>query len=235
MNYLTRKEAATLLDLGPRQITRLTSEGFLTVRYEGLNALYDPDEIATLARLRKEKVSFMHVAVAAKRAEAVALRTERTLNQVLSVIQADLPLLKYDRESIESLHIRVEDALKEKYHPPTGEIFKWAKTFYSIGEEYFGAVATYLELEEPWELYIELAGRLCVEQKFATAMRDPEMATAYGCLNMARRTMRQAAFFYVQRNHGKRIACNLFPESKADVQEDLIAIAMAFETGGVFS
>lgn len=224
MQLITSEEAAQILGVNKYSVTRMTREGLLRARLAGNANMYDPNEVHQLKELRESNITFTEVAARAARAEMAANRLERQVTQLLSVIGADIPTLDTAPEAVVALHLKVQDAVTEATIPSVEEVMSWAQTFQALSEEYFHVVAKQFQTDDPWQPYLELSNRLIRSIPHPTLRNDLELSIAYNYLEMARRTMRQTMFFYVCTTSNKRIAHRRFPESLADVHEDVLAM-----------
>lgn len=202
----------------------MTHEGLLRSRLVGNANLYDPNEVHQLKEIRASNLSFTEVAARAARAEMAAYRLERQVNQLLSVIGANIPSADIRKDAVVALHTRVQDEVSSKRIAGVEDLMFWAQTFQSLSEEYFHVVAKEFETEEPWVPYLELSNNLLRHAPYDQLRNDLELSTAYNFLEMARRGMRQVMFFYVRTTANKRIAHRLFPESLNDVHEGVLSM-----------
>jgi DNA-binding transcriptional MerR regulator len=228
MELISSKEAAEILGIGMRQLSKLASEGYIFPQQkkgDRRSNYYDPNEIAAFAQLRKEGVNLVKLAAQVQRTDIRSRRTERLQQHLFSVIGADVPLLKLDRESVIAMHLKVQDALELPVFTQN-EVLEWAKTFYSMGEEYFETVGSIIETDDPWKPYTDLAKKIALMAPFREMEADVEVKAVYNYLKIATRFMRQAAFFYVRARYGERSAYRTFPESTGDAHEDILALAV---------
>lgn len=224
MELISSEEAAEILGVNRRQVTQLTRDGLLRSKLVGNANMYDPNEVHQLREIRASSLTLAEVAARAARAEMTAYRLERQVSQLLDVIGANIPSADIQKDAVVALHLKVEDALKDKGIPTVEDLMYWAQTFQSLSEEYFHVVAKEFETEEPWTPYLNLSNQLLRKTPYARLKTDLELSTAHNFLEMARRGMRQVMFFYVRTTSNKRIAHRLFPESLNDVHEDVLAM-----------
>lgn len=224
MQLISSEEAAEVLGVTKSHLHKLTREGMLRARLYGNANMYDPSEVHQLKSIRESDLSLTVVAARAARAEMTAYRLERQVEQLLSVIGADNPSVSVSPEAVVALHLKVEDELQSTRPATVDELMFWAQTFQAMSEEYFHVVASQFETDEPWVKYLQLSNKLLRDAPFSKLRNDLELHTAYNFLEMARRSMRQTMFFYVQTTSNKRIAHRLFPESLNDVHEDVMSL-----------
>lgn len=224
MELISSEEAAEILGVDRRQVTRLTKDGMLRAKLISGANMYDPNEVLQLREIRSTNLSLVEVAARAARAEMTAYRLEQQVSKLLDVIGANIPSADVRKDAVVALHLRVEDELKNKSPVTVGDLMFWAQTFQSLSEEYFHVVAKEFETEAPWKPYLDLSNLLLQKTPHARMRTDLELSTAHNYLELARRGMRQVMFFYVNTTSNKRIAHRLFPESLKDVHEDVLSM-----------
>ncbi len=227
MELITSNESAELLGVSCRRVNDLARDGYIRAKVvRGIN-MFDPNDVMQLKEIRDKGVTLVEAVTKATRAEMKASRVERRQDQILNVIGADIPAVDLTPEAVVALHTKVEDALTSSTLPSLEEILGWARTFQSLGEEYFHVVSEQYLTEEPWRPYIDLGNKLHREMPVKQLKTDIELHLAYNLLHMAKRNMRQMMFFYVCTTSGKRLAQQLFPESHGDVHQDIMAMVAA--------
>lgn len=226
MNLISLTEAAKILGVSKKQVQRKVSGGLLKAHYLGRYTLFNPNDVYELSELENSGLSFTQIALMAKKAHMSAIRSERIVDRLIALLEFDYPIISLDKADVVSLHIRTEDALKQVTSYSLKEVTEWTRVFLAIGEEYFEAIAEYTKSEEPWEPYVKLAQKISLDAPREDILHDREVRIIYGCLSKARTSVRQTAFFYIQSKFGMSIARRLFPESKADVHEDILSIAL---------
>jgi DNA-binding transcriptional MerR regulator len=224
MELISSEEAAEILGVTTSRLNQLTREGMIRSKLVGNANMYDPSEVHQLKQIRESNLSLAEVAARAARAEMMAYRLERKVDQLLSVIGADIPSADVSPEAVVALHLKVEDCIRTLRVPSVSDVMFWAQTFQALSEEYFRVVAEQFMVEDPWAKYLVLSGKLIKLAPFDRMKHDLELQTAYSFLEMARRSMRQVMFFYVRSTSNKRLAHRLFPESLNDVHEDVLAM-----------
>lgn len=224
MDLMGYREAAQVLGISADTIRVYVRDGLLR-SYGGSRIIQlDPNEVYKLRELREAKLTFVEVAFQAAKAEMTAYRLERQVSQLLSIIGADIPSASLEPEAVRALHVRVEETLNQRVLADINEVMFWAQTFQSLSEEFFHVVAEEMVTNTPWKKYLELSNKLLRGMSSANLQNDLELRTAYNYLEMARRSMRQAMFFYVRTTSGKKIANRLFPEALGDVHEDVLTM-----------
>lgn len=226
MSLISKEEAAKILKSGKRYIDKGIRKGLLKPQYNGKIPLFDINEVYELAELLKEKITLPQITMIARRADLSAKRSERVLEKLLSVLEIDYTLIPLDEKGVASLHLRVEDELKDVGRMDINKVYEWAKILSSIGEEYFSAVSRIMKTPEPWKPYLELSVRLSENAPHDEILSDKETRFVYGCLQKARNIIRQTAFFYISNLVNTRVAFKMFPEIKKNVHESILSIAI---------
>ena len=225
MDLIDSEEAAKILGLSRARLLAITREGQIRAYPSGKAYLYDPNEVHQLKDLRKSNVTFVEVAAAATRSELAALRLEKKLDMLCSMLGANIPCADVSVDAVVALHLKVQDTYNLSGVVPTlGDVIHWAKIFQSLSEQYFHVVSSQFLTDEPWAPYIDLVNKMISTAPWKHINRDVELRFAYDLLDLGRRTMRQTAFFYVCRTANKRLAHQMFPESLGDVHEDVLAM-----------
>jgi len=227
-DLLTVQQVARMLGVTTDMVQKLVRQGLLKPQYQGsitAPRLYREADVAALVEAREAKLDLTTVAAMARQAHTASRSLERVVKQLLELLGADVPLLSLEKEDVLSLCAKVDDALEEEFLPEAREVLSWAKVFYAIGEEYFGLVESHLGEKEPWKRFLDLGQKLVREAPRKSFVIDKELEATYGYLEVARRNLRNAAFFYVANKHGQRLASGLFPEVKRDRHEDIITLA----------
>jgi hypothetical protein len=220
---LTQHEAARLLGVTPRRFRQLVQGKWI---HRVAKGRYDANEIVMYKRIKERSLSMTQVALMAQRAEMSSRQTERIVKQLLSSFDIGIGLISLEKEDIEALHIRVEDELCMVYPMTTDEVVHWTRTFNSIGEEYFEAVALHLGAEEPWVPYWKLAVKMCREAPRAQCRTDYLLGLAYECLNKARDRIDRVGFLYAKDRYGTDTALRAFKSARTDLYENIVDIAI---------
>lgn len=224
MNLINSEEASQILAVNKSRLHQMTREGLIRARpVRGAN-MYDPNEVYQLKEIRASDITLVEVAARAARAEMTAYRLERQVTQLINVIGADIPSADITPEAVVAQHLKVEDELASHIPLSVDGVLLWAQTFQSLSEQYFHVVADQFLLEKPWKPYVKLSNKFIRAMPHTRLRRDLELYVAYNYLELARRSMRQAMFFYAFTTYGKRLAYSEFPEAYGDVHEDVMTM-----------
>jgi hypothetical protein len=216
---LTSDEAAAMLEVSTQTLFGMVKSGILRAEYPDgkcLNSqvLFHPDEVEAVMEIRGKRLDLAQVATMARQAYVASRQTERVVKRFMDLAGMNAPMLSYKDADVYALHVRVEDALLADVSEMSAyEIMEWAKIFYAVGEEYLMLIRVVAEDEEPWRKLLELSTKLCAEAPIGRIGVEADLKSAFAHLSLARRNMRNVAYFYVRSQHGKQIAGRAFPDA----------------------
>jgi hypothetical protein len=222
---LTGPEAASLLGVDLKTIARMARNGWITPHYSGSSRKsprYKREEILAITELknwrRPDLATVNRIAVQALvRSRAV----EKRLEQLCILLGADGSRLETSEEEVVRLFLRVEDQLAlPEMRLESQDVLEWGRIFLGMNEEYLELVRLYITPPEPWGIFVELARRISEKAADASAM---ELRSAYAYFEVARRSLRNVAYFYIRRTEGVREARKRFPDSVGDYKTTLIS------------
>lgn len=227
-DLLTAKEVAQVLDITRKHVTNLVRRGDLTPchrsGYSAAGKMYFKlEHVLALKQARVKNWSTTEAVVAAKQAQAEVRSLRAELERIKTCMGVRIKGLDFSALAVREVYERVDYALNS---PPQAlkpeEVWSWASLFYAIGEEYFEVVELYIGDNEPWKVFLQLGQKLVRE---APKCYDKELEIAYGYLAMARRMMRQSAYFYIRNKYGKRVSGQMFPEMEDEIISPVILMA----------
>lgn len=229
MQYITAKEAAEILNITVRQLHREVRKGMLRQLYpKGYKTpYYDPEEVSILHTLRKKKISLPEVASLAQQAHMRVMHLEKLVEQLIKAVGADIPHLPLDKESVTALWYKAQQALEEPHRHTLKEILEWSGIFSSIGEEHLMAIESHMTIADPYKVFVELGVRMFKEYPY-NHDQDPGTSSVFRMLNVSRDKLRRAIWSYVSLSSdgGKFLACKMFPKSRGDVHDDILALVI---------
>ena len=227
MEYIPAEEAASILNISVRQLRREVRKGMLRQVFPDGQKVpyYDPEEVAFLANLRTNKISLPEVAAAAQRTQMYMMRLEKRMNQLMTAVGADIPCLPLDKEYLTSLYFRVQDAVEPPRQHSLKEVLEWSGIFATLGEEHLQGIETYMGIEEPWRPFAELSMRLFSGSP-NNLRNDPGADAVYRVLNVSRDKLRRTLGMYLTLKHGPVLTHRMFPQSKNDVHNDILALVI---------
>lgn len=222
------REAAKLLGIAERTLHDYVKKEWLKPlpgkgAYNRLT--FRREDVLEFIEIRHNKDSWDSIATIAKQASANSRRLERLVEQLLLVIGADIPLANLDPEALISKHVEIQDTPAGPRN--SAEVFELARFFLGIGEEYFELVTHYTGDREPWIPYLRLAAAVQKSRINTLHKADAETRAAYQYLDMARRRLRETAFFHVRAQHGRKYAYELFPDAKDGAHQELATLSSA--------
>lgn len=229
-DLVTAQEAAEMLSVAILSIRKMTRQGLLTPVFareanKPNQIHYKKQEIARLAEFKTKKVDIFSVGFMATRALAMSEENERKLDELCLLLGLKNNRLEFDEESVISLHIKTEEVLNElELHLSGQEIFKWAQIFICFSEEYLRTVEQFTDQEDPWELYLNLARRLCEEAPIEQFAYDKSLQTIYGYLEISRKHLRQVSYFYMRSRNTIKETLTKFPDMEGGIDEVMISL-----------
>jgi len=182
------------------------------------------DELAAVQEFRYQNLTLAEVSTMAKTSAARVMTLERQLDRLMEFLGVDIPVLSTNYEDVVMQYAEVELLLDTEMLPLSDVqfIIHWSRRFYAMGQEQFELISDYTADPEPWAKILKLATRMFMERP---KHQDPELEQAYRHLQVGRRFMRQAAYFYVRGQHGYNIASRLFREIKGGVSYAILSTA----------
>ena len=225
---VSSEEAAEYLGIGLRMFQKIVQSGTVEP-YEkrGNQQLFRALDIKTLKELREGEFSLERLIIESRRSAIEARCLRKELDMTRYALRLNLPVLSTERSEVTALVLQAEDALKKDLQPSRDDLLKWARAFHGIHEAYLDLVELYVDTKEPWRGFIELGRMLCLRQPDGKLGR--ELEAIYALLHAGLRILRQSAFFYVRRKHGKTTAIRMFPEARENVHEDVLTLAYAMD------
>jgi hypothetical protein len=218
-------EAARLLEMGRPAVDRLVKRGVLRTTMQGARHFFRLVDLEAFIEVRKRgtdpEAAFFEARQAAM--ETRAMRKE--LDNLKFVLGIDTLGLGTDRDSVVSLLLKTEDALRGPPILEHEELLTWAKNLYSLSESHLEAITFHTDQKQPWRAFLALGRKLCSYEDMRSTRDDPELYTTYRLLNAALRHARQVAYFHIRGLYGKAYAARLLPEVKGCPHENVIALA----------
>lgn len=223
MEALTSDEAARMMGVSRRQFERYVYSGQILRGADG----FDPNEVSVLKELKKKKLDLAEVANIAHRAHMEAYRACRELQILKDVIGLNIPTVELDLETVTALHTRVENLTMVQHLYRAEELIDWARIFLSLGEEYFEAITYYTQIQEPWWVYLELAGIMLKATSVDRRKIDLELQMAFDYLSTARPKLRATVFSRASQVYGSRKALKMFPDMRGTGHQSVLQVISA--------
>jgi len=231
-DFVTLEVAAGLLGISCRQLQRMVKQGILKPdprmsRSTRTSRLFRVTDIAALQEIRSRgnnpEAAFVEARQAAM--EARALRLE--VDNMRKALGLDMPTLATDRDTIISLLLRAEDALRDLPTQDPGELLEWARVFHSLTEAHFESITFHSDQKQPWRAFLNLGRHLLAGEQPMVTRYDFNLQGIYQMLAAGLRHTRHAAYFHIQTLYGKEYAAKVLPDVKGCPHEDVIAMSMS--------
>ena len=213
---LTVPEAAKVLGVNVRRVYSLLKKGLLrrassafqrnvTLYAEEVHAYKDAGA-STAQTLRQTQSELLSE-------KAFRITLERRLERCERLLGIHPTVVRYEVTEVLDLVERVHEALK---NPPTEvmDILGWCAVFFDVHEELFDLIETHTGNPDPWAPLLTLAEKM---YKRRSDSLDHEDQAAHTELAAARRSLRQAAFFYLLRRRGIDHARKTIVEADTDI------------------
>jgi hypothetical protein len=227
-DLVPKDEAARILKVSVRTIERMAKQGVLEVVGDGLFRLSDLSAVSEVL-IDEGRFNIANLTHAVMKANVVARRAERGLEHINTLLGIDLPSLPMEQNDVIDLYLKADRmALVKLEELSAAEVLGWARTFLAITEEFLDLVSVYTSSQEPWRVFMELAKKLSMAAPKARFVAERDLAAAYGYLDLARRNLRQVAYFHVRTKKGKRFADRLLPDAELDPHERVLNLLFSF-------
>lgn len=223
-------EAAHLLGIGQRQLQRMVKSGVLkphptasksTIK----NRLFRMSDIASIQEIRARGSNPEAAFVEARQAAMEVKILRRDLEKLRYVLGLDTPLIATDRDTVVSLLLESEDALRDLPSQDRDVLLKWANVLHSLSEAHFEAITFHSEQREPWKSFLNLGRHLLSGCDHSLTRYDLELRNIYVLLAAGLKKARQTAYFHVRTLYGKEYAARITPEVKGCPHQDVIAMS----------
>lgn len=159
--------------------------------------------------------------VAAAVALSMTHALEKRLEELYSMLGLKLCRIDRDPEGMLSFRLQAADLVDHSsinftYH----ELMEWARWLNAIDEAYLNEAVQLTSNPDAWLLYLEAAQKLMEDSTKRELL--PELTTAYGFVDAARRNLRHTCYIYLRQMRGLTVAEANFPEG---VDEEILALA----------
>ncbi|RPH40309.1 MAG: hypothetical protein EHM87_22455 [Burkholderiales bacterium] len=216
-------EAATILGVGKRTILDFMESGLLCAKSGRRNI--DLNDIAGLAEVLRDKNRLNPLNAVGNALQALirTMRLEKRVSRMEGLLGVDAYEMPMSEDDITTTYAKCRTlASRDTSTLRASEVIEWAYTFGNVTEEYLDLVAVYTSDHEPWVAYLEAAQSLAVHAPRDQFPIRKDLEVAYAYLTASRKHLRQVAYFYVRKAHGKPIADRAFPETVVGDRDDAI-------------
>ena len=218
--------AARILGTSVKAVHDMCRSGLLQPVYKKLRGKkhFPADEISALAEVRQQNLELPGVATLAIRALVTAKANERRLDELFRILGLKRKTLDTTTTEVVSLYERARLRLENPRQPELQELEEWAENFYAIDENYLLLVERYTASQEPWKVFLDLAGRLA-NNRIQDLHAILELRMAYEHIEAARRHLRIVSYMFCRQTKGVSIADAVFGGEK--VTDHLLAMVFA--------
>lgn len=218
-NLLTTEEAARMLGVPLQLFRRLRRKKLVkSVKTTGPQCYFHPADIMAMQPLLDDRRDLAGVEEMALQAYAMASRVERQMKDWAELQGPTLPRLSTTRPAVLSLQLLVKQELKADHSSfPAEHVIEWARTFLAVDEEQLVLAAYFTGEYEPWRPMLELADRMVSAAPRHVFHSCKDLQVAYGYLEVARKNLRQVAYFFCRKEYGPSIADRLFTEPHSEI------------------
>ena len=223
---LSVQEAARILKVEPRTLRRMVHRGLIRPVSQGsANRLrFHLSDIAAASRIRNARIELHQVSNVAHRALAMAEMTERRLEELYTLLGIGYTVLSTDPDSVTALYTEAAYVLEAKEPELSVEdVRHWARTFLAMTEAYLRFTEDSIGSAEVWQVFVNLAEKLCERAPRGMFNFHKDLEAAYGFLEAGRRNVSACAFFFVRNRHGHNIALSLFPDRRKTLDDAVLA------------
>ncbi len=219
---LTHLQTAQILGISTRQLYNVVRQGRLFPIDRGARQAemrFRPDEVYALLSVKSRGLDLADTTNLAVQAHALSRATMRRLDRLVRFMGLEINRLDYNEDAVYHLHLKAKNALNSDLAGMSfSNVMDWATTLNAIDESYLRIVEEYTLDQSPWSTYLTLANAV-FDQTPVSVIKAPSTSAAYACLDVARKSLRRAAYFYVHTKHGATIADDVFTEG---IDEEII-------------
>jgi hypothetical protein len=229
---VTRGQAAKILGVSPRHVSRLARSGKLTRTFEdgqpiGGEELFSEEEVSAYAELREKGSNPAEVAAMAQQAWAAARAAQRRVELLEKLLGLNVSPLENSREAILALRALAEEDLGRHINGEAKVNF-WADQLFRMCDIYIEDVREQ-GFEVPYEPYLSLCHQLLIAEDHTDD--NPVNKLAYKRLRLARVKFRESIFTYYLRTEGKKRALARFPSEFQGLHYDVMMLATTASSG----
>lgn len=130
-------------------------------------------------------------------------RCEKRLNEIVQYLGLVEDPLGTTKDDVVTLFAKVQEFLEAPRVKSPEAAIDWARVLLGVTEDYLGLVALYVGEKEPWQAFMDLGHALSERCSPGTSART--------YVDHARRSLRNAAYFYLRGSKGAGVAGKAFP------------------------
>lgn len=215
--YVTRDEAAELLEVGPETVARWTKDGRLvaaSLQKSGPKGgrprvLYKRIHIMEMAALIAEQPDLAKMHALGLRNAASVTTLERRIDEIYDAMGLGISSLQTDESSVRALFHETNYAPDRTMLRAVAWVRMWGSRFFGMNTFYFELAVQVLQKPDAWQCYIAFGD--LIEYRASdllgnTIQNDPELVRAYHYLGAAKRHLFYQGFTYCVQHHGMQAA-----------------------------
>lgn len=202
-DYVTREEAAALLDVNVDTITRWTQQGALISETfpqtsAGRPVLYYLRSHVLDVGVAKDEKSAKVIAL---RALATAATAERRIMEIYEALGLNVPQLARDTSSVQALYDLSCETLRLSDLAKPGWIRYWGANFFGMEPVYFELANEVLKRDDVWLHYINLSDLIEIHAR-DVPREDTQLVAAYRYLEAGRQHLMVQGFIHCVQKYG---------------------------------
>lgn len=206
---ITVEEAGELLSITTEEVQQLLVDGILSdIGTDKTRVAREDVESLQAFGLSTKEPTLEEVQRKALMAYARAYRLERVVEELLEFMGAGAHQLIRSPREISYTHQVARMAARTT--PTIEDMRYWTDLFMRIDERYLRTAAEVTEDQEPWKVYLDLAGHLVDCLDHTHPGHQPLISRAI----LAKERLRQTSYFVCRELYGRELANRLFPEPR---------------------
>jgi hypothetical protein len=222
--YVTRIEAAAMLEVDPRTLSLWVREGRLKAYtfQKTRKVFFLKVEVQSVMLARAEKnMDIWKVHSIALTALSTAQRAERRLTSLLEQLGLDTEPLPRDDASLRELYLEAQKGVLSSEARDADWLKFWAGAFFTMDEVYLELVERMSGDEEPWKVFIDFANS--VTRNLVEGGYPVQVASAVQRFDAGKRNLLHTGYMYCRRVHGRKVANGLF-NGRASAVDELMSL-----------
>jgi len=228
-DLLTKPEAAALLGMPKEMLDKLVRQGFLNPvglskysrRYRLLRS--EVNKVRMMLDQGRCTTDYLDAVVVLQARVARLEQRQEYLETLLGLHSEPLPT---KRGPVLALYQLVKNSCKSLNRKPE-DIFRWAKLFISITEEFLELLGRYANDERPWKPFVVLADRVVEDIHVGVLPMRPDLNAAYQLIIPARAQLKRTAYFYIRERYGlAQAALDIPDDGEPNRMEEIAKIAL---------
>lgn len=215
--YVTRDEAAELLEVGPETVARWTRDGRLvaaSLQKSGPKGgrprvLYKRIHIMEMAALIAEQPDLAKMHALGLRNAASVSTLERRIDEIYDAMGLGVSSLQTDESSVRALLHETNYAPDRTMLRTVTWVRMWGSRFFGMNTFYFELAIHVLQKPDVWQYYIAFGDLIEYRMQdllWDVVQNDPELTRAYRYFAAAKRHLFYQGFMHCVQHHGMQAA-----------------------------